>query len=347
VKKIPGKILRYDQMSDWVISLKNEYKVFGPVARRKDVSFQEIDDHDDLVLGYKTTTLPPKKFFHRTETLVEYDEEGSFKVPEMEPQEPILLFGVHSCDMNAILKQDRLFSEDYVDTYYQRRRQNSAIIAVTCVEPGENCFCGSLGMGPTIDNGYDLLLTDVGDGYIVEIGSEKGEGMIDGLKLDVASTKQVTEKSERVAKAIDLMPKTIRMEGLSDQAYQSLDHEVWTKIGEEGGLADCFPCLSCGNCSLVCPTCYCYEVADIPSISLKDGVRRRELDSCQLLEYSKVALDHNFRPERKDRTRNWMICKFGGAGGQMNSSCVGCGRCIKACPAHIDLTEVAKSLWGE
>jgi len=346
-EKMPSRLLRYDQMSEWVLSLQKEYKVFAPIARRKDVSFQEIMDPDEVILDYKTTTLPPKKFFHLTETLVEYDEEGNFKAPKMDPQEPILLLGVHSCDLNAIMKQDRLFSEDYVDTYYQRRRENSAIIAITCIEPGENCFCGSLGTGPTVEKGYDILLTDIGDGYLVETGSEKGESMIDGLILDEASNEQTAEKNRRVNTASDLLLKSIRMEGLGDHANNNLNHEVWTKIGEEGGLAGCFPCLSCGNCSLVCPTCYCYEVADIPSISLKDGVRRRELDSCQLLEYSKVALNHNFRPERKDRTRNWMICKFGGAGGQMNSSCVGCGRCIKACPAHIDLTEVAKSLWGE
>jgi ferredoxin len=137
------------------------------------------------------------------------------------------------------------------------------------------------------------------------------------------------------------------MEGLAELAAQNLTHEVWSLIGEKGGLAGCFACLSCANCSLVCPTCYCYEVIDTPDVSLKSGVRMREVDSCQLLEYSLVALRQNFRPDRKDRTRNWMMCKFGGAGGQQETSCVGCGRCIKACPAHIDLTEVARSLWGE
>ena len=336
-----------DELADVITSLSGEYRIFGPVKRRSDVSFQEIKNGKEPYLNYKTTTLPPKKFFHRTETLVQYEAAEDFSAPDFETDRPFILFGIHSCDLTGILRMDKFFSGDYIDPYYARRRENSTIVALNCIEPGENCFCASLGTGPSIEEGFDLLLTDVGDAYLVEIGTQKGDVMAKKLNLKTASQEHLDEKARRLETASEMFTKSLRMEGLAELAARNPNHEVWSLIGERGGLVGCFACLSCANCSLVCPTCYCYEVSDIPDMSLKGGVRRREVDSCQLLEYSLVALGHNFRPDRKDRTRNWMICKFGGAGGQENTSCVGCGRCIKACPAHIDLTEVARSLWGE
>ena len=341
------KVLEKDRLEHLVTGLLDDYQIFGPVARRSDVSFQEVSSAEMLKLDYTTTTLPPKKFFHRREDLVEYEAGGGFKVPELDLERPILLLGVHACDLNAILRQDRLFSSEYVDPYYLRRRESSAIVALTCTDVGENCFCASLGTGPTIEEGYDLLLTDLGGSYLVEVGTDRGREMIQGLALRDASGADLAEKERRVKEVLAKFKKSIRMEGLAELASNSPDHEVWTLIGEKGGLAGCFPCLSCGNCSMVCPTCYCYEVADIPDLSFEAGVRSRELDSCQVLEYAAVALGGNFRSDRKSRVRHWMMCKFGAAGGQINSSCVGCGRCIRSCPAHIDLTEVAKSLRGE
>jgi sulfhydrogenase subunit beta (sulfur reductase) len=333
---------------DVVVSrLSKEYRVFGPVSRRSDASFQEIVKAEELYLDYKTTTLPPKKFFHKAETIVQYKVEEGFSAMELEADKPCLLFGVHPCDLNAMLRMDRFFSREYIDSYYTKRRENTVIIALNCIEPGENCFCASLGTGPSIEMGFDLLLTDIGNAYLVEVGTQMGEAMAEKLELHDASKKQLDEKERQLKEASEKFVKSIKMDGLAELAAQNLTHEVWSLIGEKGGLAGCFACLSCANCSLVCPTCYCYEVTDTTDISLKSGIRTREVDSCQLLEYSLVALGQNFRSDRKDRIRNWMICKFGGAGGQKETSCVGCGRCIKACPAHIDLTEVANSLWGE
>lgn len=335
------------EFEDVIANLLKEYRIFGPVSRRSDVSFQEITNEKELYLDYQTTTMPPKKLFHKVEIIVEYSIDKEFSAPEFEVNDPCLLLGVHPCDLNAILRMDKFFSREYEDPYYFRRRQNTVIIALNCIEPGENCFCASLGTGPSIEEGFDLLLTDIGDAYLVEVGTRRGEMIVKNLELQDAFELQLDEKERRLKEASEKFVKSIKMEGLAELVAQNLTHEVWSLIGESGGLAGCFPCLSCSNCSLVCPTCYCYEVNDIPDLSLTSGVRLREVDSCQLLEYSQVALGHNFRPERKDRTRNWMICKFGGAGGQEDTSCVGCGRCINACPAHIDLTEVARYLWGE
>ena len=341
------KIFGKKEIGQLVSCLSESHNIFGPVVRGNHVSFHEISDAGELQLDYVTTTMPPKKVFHRRETIVRYEGDGGFSAPEMGSGKPILLFGVHPCDLNAILQQDRLFSGDYRDAYYLKRRENSVIVALNCTEPGDSCFCASIGTGPSIDAGFDILLTDIGDKFLVEAGTQKGKDIIGIMTFDDATGSEIERKSSVIEEASAKFVKSIRLEGLGEVAKENPDHEVWAQIGEEGGLAGCFSCLSCGNCSLVCPTCYCYEVADIPDLDLKGGVRVREVDSCQLNEYAMVALNHNFRADRKERTRHWMMCKFGAAAGGMNSRCVGCGRCIRACPAHIDLTEVAKSLWGE
>ena len=347
MRALVAKRLEKCLLNNFVGHLRDDHRVFGPIARKYDVSFQEAFSPDALDLGYTSTTLPPKRFFHHREAMMTFDGQGDCAIPELESEQPILLLGVHSCDLNAILRQDKLFSRDFVDPYYKRRREKSSIMALTCTEIGENCFCTSLGTGPTIKDGFDLLLTDLGETYLLEVGTQRGLAMVRKLSLPDASPSDFEEKDKRVNLAISKFKKRIAMQGLNDLVSNKFEDEVWTLIGESGGLAGCHACLSCGNCSLVCPTCYCYEVSDALDMSLRTGTRTRELDSCQLLEYAKVALGGNFRADRKSRTRHWMLCKFGAAAGQVNSSCVGCGRCIHSCPAHIDLTEVARSLWGE
>lgn len=342
----PPKKLMKEELDQFVKHLSKEYLIYGPVARRSDFSFQEIYSAEDLGLDYTTTTIPPKKFFHHRQTLLRYSGED-FSEPESTLEKRFLLLGVHSCDLNAILRHDRLFARQFHDPYYLKLRRDSAIVALTCTNIGNTCFCASLGTGPTIREGFDLLLTDLGDEYLIEVGSSEGQRMIEKLNLQKANSSDLEKKEGRMKLASTQFVKSMKMDGLKELASQCLDHEVWFLIGERGGLAGCFACLSCGNCSLVCPTCYCFEVADIPELSLSQGVRIRELDSCQLLEYAEVALGGNFRRDRKARIRQWMTCKFGGAAGGFDSSCVGCGRCIKACPSHIDITEVAKSLRGE
>ncbi|KYK29302.1 hypothetical protein AYK20_05750 [Thermoplasmatales archaeon SG8-52-1] len=324
--------------------LKN-YKVYGPIKSGFDSSFEEIKKIDDLNLEYKSTVIPPKKYFlPPRETLFEFSID-KYEVKEIINDEKFLLFGVHPCDVNATLKLDRFFSDKIKDIYYQTKRKNSVIVALNCVHPDEYSFCKSMNAGPFLDKGYDLLLTDIGNKYVIEIGSNKGKKIIKGLKLEKASNNDLMKKEKKCISADKKIKKIIDPSWLPKLAEENLDYKIWVDLAERGGVNGCFPCLSCGSCSLVCPTCYCYDIYDKLDLSLKKGSRIRELDSCQLLEYGEVALGVNFRKERKDRIRHWMNCKFGAAAGGNNSSCVGCGRCILICPAKIDITKVAKSLW--
>jgi len=325
-----------------------EYRVFGPTKSGADSTFNEIKSNGDLHLDYISTVLPPKKFFlPPKEILFNFDRQtGKLSNKLIENDDKTLILGIHPCDVYAILKLDNFFIGDVNDKYYQNRRKNTVIVALNCVEPSEHSFCISMKTGPYLDEGYDILLTDIGTKYLIETGSDIGIKLIDGLNLNIASNHDFIEKKRRRKYTDKKFKKTIDIHWLSKLAEKNLDHKVWKDLAERGGVAGSFPCLSCGSCSLVCPTCYCFDVYDTLDISLKKGNRVRELDSCQLLEYGQVALGENYRRERKDRIRHWMLCKFGAAAGGHNSSCVGCGRCIRICPSKIDLTEVAKELWN-
>ncbi len=334
-------ILWKADMSRLVQILAENHEIYGPIERDGVIVFDRIARANEMAHYIGSNMLPLKYFLHKPmETIFYVKKAKDFEVKEAEVAETKqVLFAVHSCDVNAMLYLDKVFTGDFYDPYYAKRRENTFIVALNCTEIAENCLCTSVGAGPYLeDEGFDLLLTNLGDRYTMKIGSEKGRAVVRRMGLRMATMEELDLKNRKIQIAIDQMPKDkfIDTRDLPEILNREFDNPYWEKVKDD--------CLSCGNCTMVCPTCYCYDVIDKVDLSLSNIERGRVWDSCQLLEFASVH-GGNFRKERSARIKQWVYHKLNYSREQYNSwGCVGCGRCIVACPAEIDLTEIIREI---
>ncbi|GER92908.1 sulfite reductase subunit A [hot springs metagenome] len=257
---------------------------------------------------------------------------------------PFLFVGMRACDIAALRLLDKVFLEGHVkDTFYDSIRRSSLIIGVNCLYPGDNCFCSSINTGPEIKDGFDMAITELDKSFLLEIGTPSVREMIDELPVENASNEDIAEKDSLIANCKKNMKKTIDISELPWLIYKSLEHPRWTDIANR--------CLACGNCTQVCPTCFCnssYDYLQLSGISKKipelSGTRIRSWDSCFSTNFARVH-GGNFRPSRRARYRQWMSHKLSYWIEQFGSlGCVGCGRCITWCPVGIDITQELEAL---
>lgn len=326
------KTVTKDQFKAFVSALiESDQKVIGVQAKADKFVFGELTDADALRLDHDVTILPPKKYMlPQKETLLNFQVAGDSK--SVQAAEKMVLLGVHPYDMVAINQMDELFSQGEYDTHYMARRNNITIIACDVVTASKNAFASSMNTA-TCDSGYDLLLTDIGDAYVIDAPTEKGqtlvgmmEGASDATDGDLAKRKAAQEKAEAALNQHQLECKPDFLPKLLEKAY---DHPVWE---ERANL-----CYSCGSCNQVCPTCYCFDVQDEVNWDLKTGCRYRAWDGCLLENFATVAGDHNFRKKRADRFRHRLYRKGKYVPGKIEGqiACVGCGRCVTACTSKI------------
>lgn len=333
-------------IASFVTGLLKEFKVYGPVKKDGFPMYGEISSPDELNLLHTPTHLSPKQYlFPPKETLLKFrgtagygDEQSTEPVTEAHDQ---VLFGVHSCDIHAIRLLDRVFSYGTPDANYLKRREKTIIIGVDCL-PDKYCFCKSVNT-MKIDSGFDIFLHDIGSGFLVEIGSEKGKKLLlKHTKTRKAALREIAKIEEVLKKKAELFVTKINAEASSLPLLYSGSHNshVWEKIGKI--------CYGCGSCNNVCPTCYCFDVRDKVKANLTEGARYRVWDACLLEDFAKVAGGHNFRKTRAERLRHrfnrkfqYQVDRFGGL------FCVGCGRCIRTCLVNINIVEVTNELIEE
>ena len=243
--------------------------------------------------------------------------------------------GARSCELAAIAIQDRVFLEGkYVDPDYKARRDNVFIVAVNCGRAAGTCFCVSMKTGPKATSGFDVALTEILDGghrFLAEAGTKRGADVLSAITTRKAGAEDEKAADRAVAKAKGQMGRKLDTKGIKELLYANLENPRWEEVGKR--------CLTCTNCTLVCPTCFCMTVEDTTDLT-GEALRTRRWDSCFTLGHSYMAGGGSLRSSNKARYRQWLTHKLASWQDQFGTSgCVGCGRCITWCPAGIDITE--------
>jgi len=345
------------------------FELIGPVVRDGAIVYDHLESAAELPAGWTDRQAPGtyrlikqdhaalfgyslgphswKKFlFPPAHRLWRSRRSGQgFKITTENEKTPRYAFiGVRGCELQAILVQDKVFlTGPFAEPIYQSRREKAFIVAVNCNEPGGNCFCASMKTGPKVAGPFDLALTEVLQGddhyFVVETGSEKGQAVLTDIPHRPAGTREM-QISEKLAKqAAAKMGRTLDTTHIKELLYRNLEHPRWDDVARR--------CLSCTNCTLVCPTCFCMTVEDVTDLSGEHAGRWRRWDSCHTMDFSYIHGGY-IRPTVKARYRQWMTHKLASWIDQFGTSgCVGCGRCITWCPVGIDITAEAKAIGAD
>jgi formate hydrogenlyase subunit 6/NADH:ubiquinone oxidoreductase subunit I len=342
-------VISKQDLLKWLKKLQNDTDIIAPVLKKKgEFIFESIKDVKDITFDYPTSMTSPRKFVYPPrQDLFKIDRNNNkVQLPATDKNKTIV-FGIHPCDMQAVSILDRTFLGDFNDCYYKNLRENTITVVVNCNKactkkyPNYTLkgFCSSMGSGPflKLKSGYDIELTvlDKKD-YLIEAGSPKGLKLI-GKGFKPASKKELIQKTKLAKKASSTFTKKLDTKGLPELLAKNLDHSIYKETADS-------KCLGCTNCTMVCPTCFCYNIQESTPYDLKTSSRERHWDSCQEVNFAKVH-DGNFRSSRASRLRQFVTHKLSTWLEQYDCfGCVGCGRCMTWCPTNIDLTDIAKEI---
>jgi sulfhydrogenase subunit beta (sulfur reductase) len=331
------------------------YTVVGPTVRDGAIVLDKIDGADELPSGVREQQAPGrytlehtgdpylfrwahgpdagKRFLFPPRETVQTGTraaDGAIAIqPSPLPDVRYAFVGLRACDLAAIEVQDRVFLQ--ADPYYRARREGSFTIGVNCELPGTTCFCASMGTGPRCTHGFDLSLTELEDGFTVEIGTVEGADLLDLLHVRAATPEEIAASADVTVAATDRMGRQVEAEGLPALLARNREHPRWDDVAAR--------CLTCTNCTMVCPTCFCHDLTDTISLDGARAHRDREWASCFSEEFSHMSFGE-VRSSARSRYRQWLTHKFSSWVDQFGTSgCVGCGRCITWCPVGIDVTE--------
>jgi sulfhydrogenase subunit beta (sulfur reductase) len=361
---------QFQQLFDTLHTLG--YQTLGPTVSENVVVYDTIDRVEDLPIGktdeqspgsYKLKNRPektlfgfgvgpqsPKKFlFPMRMKLFEAQRDGrGFNVsPGQDPAVhgiPKMAFiGIKPCELSAIKIQDKIFIDGaYADASYRALREQSLMIVVNCTTPGKHCFCESMNAGPTASDGFDLSLTEIIGGnehyFVADAGSGKGSELLQKISTRPAEPAHTENARQACERARHSMGKRYDTKDISTLLFDNLEHPEWDAVAAR--------CLTCANCTMVCPTCFCTTTTEETDLSGGHTEHWRKWNSCFTLDFTKVAFG-NFRMSAKSRYRQWLTHKLGGWHEQFGSSgCVGCGRCITWCPVGIDIIAEVEAIRG-
>jgi ferredoxin len=343
------------------------YRVIGPQIQDGVIVYRPLESMADLPKGYiseedaahyRLVYTGHERYFDATPGAQSWkqfffpplseiacfkrDGTGRWQLEEPKPDlTPLAFVGVSPCDLAAIQVQDRIFMrEEWKDPLYRQRRQSAFILAVNCLHPCGTGFCASMGTGPKAGAGFDLCLTELEDVFLMEIGSESGRMVMEGVSVLPTSAFWLQAAQLGLEEATAKMGRSLpEPQNLPDLLLNNLDARQWDDVACR--------CMSCSSCTQVCPTCFCWDTRDSADLSGQTARRERLWDSCFNPDYSYIA-GGNTRPNTRSRYRQWLTHKFGSWMAQFGTfGCIGCGRCITWCPAAIDVTAELRAIREE
>lgn len=366
-------ILQANQLGKLIEAISRKgYEILGPTVRDGAIVYDRMESAEELpagwtdeqepgryrlkrrqdqaVFGYAVGPQSWKKYLHpATAQLWSAESQGATfrilnnEIPsnEAQPTRPYAFLGVRACELAAIAIQDRVLLEDkYRDPIYEQRRSRAFVIAVQCTQAAATCFCASMETGPRAQKGFDLALTELvapgGHRFVVETGSKRGAEVLAEFETAPATDSDWHEAEAALDRAAGQQVRSIDTQGIKDLLYQNFEHARWDNVAAR--------CLTCANCTMVCPTCFCTTVEDMTDVTGNHAERWRRWDSCFTQSFSYIH-GGSIRNSSKARYRQWLTHKLASWIDQFGTSgCVGCGRCITWCPAGIDITEEVRAI---
>jgi ferredoxin len=335
------RVIKKTELADFVDRLMEKHRVYAPVRQQDMTDFQEISTADQVDLSFANTTLSPKSIIlPQSEVMFEFNldrtSEQAGILHEIETDHfPRIIFGIRPCDAKAFHLLDLNFNTpSQRDPWWVRRRQITTLVGLGCNTPCPTCFCTSVGSGPFATEGLDLLLIDGDDELVIQVITEKGQGLLNDLGVEAeASGAKKEVVSALQESSLQSIKSVVPTEGLKQHEANALfNADFWEEVQ--------FPCINCGVCTFVCPTCWCFDIQD--EVFKGNGLRLRNWDSCMFTLFTLHGSGHNPRSQKLQRVRQRFMHKLKYFPDKYHKgvACVGCGRCVQQCPVNIDIRQV-------
>ncbi len=324
-------VLEKSNIGKLITALLSDSAVFGPVRGSRGVELRELSEKSSIEFEFGNFNLPLKRmFFPQCEVIARWDAAGMTDASRS--NERTVVFGVRPCDTQSIAMLDKVFIDDrYVDPFYRQRRDSSLIISLACSDPASTCFCTSTSGGPAATRGADIIAFSMSNALLFEPVTDKGRAALEAnrtlLREPTEAECAIRDRMQSEAEAkINTYPVAKAVERL----HGDVDAAIWETAAQ--------PCMSCGACALLCPTCHCFDFHD--ETGKDGGIRVRVHDTCQFESFTREASGHNPRGATGLRTKQRMMHKFSYTPDIFGEVfCVGCGRCICNCPGGGDIRE--------
>jgi sulfhydrogenase subunit beta (sulfur reductase) len=331
------KVLAKTKLAAFLEGMRAGHRVIAPLGQGAEIQFGDLDT-DRLAPGYSGRTRYSAKecVFPESEVLLTFGmpSAGEVSITEHPYDTPTVLWGIRPCDVAGIQVLDAVFLSAPVDAYYQARRDKTLLLSLNCNEVGKTCFCASLDTGPFARSGFDLVFTDLGEEFLVEVGTVAGEALLDEQSdlFEEGTASQQAKARELQDRAEAAFSTSLDVEAVRAGLAVSYDDPIW---GEQSAK-----CTLCGTCCVVCPACHCFNVEDIRK-SRKVVDRVRYWDACQFTGFTRMATS-NSRPTQAERWRQKIYDKFVYIPARYEGAlgCTGCGRCLELCQGSINIVDV-------